>query len=183
MRQLHLLGSTYFSICRNKWINGLETHHSTRNITSWRCPPLRCSHSASRSWTLLMVLRNTSTGVLEISSCIRSFSSWVVRGDGVQHTTLLRLSGVRVGNATRVAATVTEMRVALTEMRRRAGVSGQTPSRGTPCPGRLSGRPVQGLLPTGTLLRFFQLLGTLVSFGRGHGFHCWSHSAKIGCRQ
>jgi len=94
-----------------------------------------------------------------------------------------QLSGVRVGNATRVAATVTEMRVALTEMRRRAGVSGQTPSRGTPCPGRLSGRPVQGLLPTGTLLRFFQLLGPLVRFGRGHGFHCWSHSAKIGCRQ
>jgi len=29
------------------------THHSTRNITSSRCPPLRCSQSASRSWTLL----------------------------------------------------------------------------------------------------------------------------------
>ena len=25
------------------------THHSTRNITSSKCPPLRCSHSASRS--------------------------------------------------------------------------------------------------------------------------------------
>ena len=37
-----------------------------------------------------MALRNTSSGILEISSCIRSFSSWVVRGDGAQYTTLLR---------------------------------------------------------------------------------------------
>ena len=62
-----------------------------------------------------------------------------------------KLSGVRVGNTTSVAATVTEMRVALTEMRRRAGEYGQTPSRGTPCPGRLSVRPVQELPPTGIL--------------------------------
>ena len=41
-------------------------------VISSRCCPLRCSHSASRSWTLLIALRNTSTGILEISSCIRS---------------------------------------------------------------------------------------------------------------
>jgi len=66
------------------------THHSNRNITSSRCPPLRCSLSASRSWTQLMALSNTLTGILEISSCILSFSSWVMRGDGAEYTTPLK---------------------------------------------------------------------------------------------
>ena len=49
-----------------------KTQYIIPLVTSSRCPPLRCSHSANRSWTLLMALCNTSTGILEISSCIRS---------------------------------------------------------------------------------------------------------------
>ena len=48
-----------------------KTQHLIPLVTSSRCPPLRSSHSASRSWALLIALRNTSTGSLELSSCIR----------------------------------------------------------------------------------------------------------------
>jgi len=55
-----------------------KTQHIIPLVTSSRCPPLRCSHYAGRSWTLLMALRNTSTGILEISSCIRSANPSVI---------------------------------------------------------------------------------------------------------
>ena len=49
-----------------------KKQHIIPLVTSSRCPPLCCSHSASRSWTLLIALCNTSTGILETSSCIHS---------------------------------------------------------------------------------------------------------------
>ena len=46
-----------------------------------------------------------------------------------------------------IVANATGMRVAPPATRHRAGKSGQAPSRGSPCAGRLHGRPVQDLLP------------------------------------
>ena len=62
----------------NQWSWNIT--QNIKNITSSRCPPLRCSHSASRLRSLLMALRNTSTRIHEISSCICSFSCWVMWG-------------------------------------------------------------------------------------------------------
>jgi len=58
--------------------------------------------------------------------------------------------GGRVARA--LLQTVPGMRVALWQVRRRAGISGQTPSRGSPCPVRLHGRNGQVLLHLWTLL-------------------------------
>jgi hypothetical protein len=59
MIRLHLQGSTYFSICRNKWISGLETWHWTlkkntsfHSTHSWSARTLFewCSHSVNILW-------------------------------------------------------------------------------------------------------------------------------------
>ena len=72
-------------------------------------------------------------------------------------------------------------RVALLETRRRAGVAGQTPSRGSSRPGRFMGRPDQELLPKRNLLPILPMPNPAVCFERESGLSYWSPSAKSGC--
>ena len=53
-----------------------------------------------------MALRNTSSEILEISSCIRSFSSWVVRGDGAQYTTLFKVRALYCFDESRISCEI-----------------------------------------------------------------------------